>query len=160
MIARARAKAQGVHAHLRFITAAVEDLSPEVLGWFDLVLLIGSLEHMLNPARALTRVSAALAPSGEAVVIMRNPVHPSVLAGRFSRRSWALPRYPHLAPRELAKAAQLCGLKVVRLTPVVAAFRAAGPPSSAPACGHSPLGVWWHRTYAAHLMQRQALSET
>jgi len=64
-----------------------------------------------------------------------------------------------MTPRELARAAEHCGLKMVSLTPVVAASRKMGTPDPAPACRHAPLGVWWHRTYAAHLLHRDALSE-
>lgn len=159
MVARARKMAQSVDARLRFTTASAEELSAEVFGWFDLVFLIGSLEHMLDPGSVLTRVSAVLAPGGEVVVVMRNPLHPSALITRLTGRSKALPRYRHMTPRELENVAERSGLMTVRLMSVVAGSRNMRARDLAPASWHSALDVWWRRTYAAYLVHKKATWE-
>jgi SAM-dependent methyltransferase len=159
MVERARKKVEGVDACLRFTMAPAEELSTEALGWFDLVFLVGSLEHMLDPACVLTRVSVVLAPDGEVVVIMRNPLHPSTLFRRLTGRSKVLPRYRHMTPRELANVAERSGLKLVRLMSVVATSQDLRAGDLAATPWHSALGVRWHRIYAAHLVHRKATGE-
>lgn len=71
MIERARANADAARAdHVRFTVAEAVAVDRKSLGQFDLVLFIGTLEHVMQPAKALEAARSVLAEGGRIVVIM------------------------------------------------------------------------------------------
>lgn len=153
MIDRARAVAaryQGVGT-LQFMVAAVEKITPAAFGRFDLVFLVGTLEHLRDPRSALTVMHQVLAPAGEIVVIMRHPWYPTTLLRRLFNRSSEAPPHRHLLPRHLCGLARDAGLEPVSL------FSVGGPPWNPRICrgfawSPSARPLWTSLTYAAHLV--------
>lgn len=82
----ARALAAG-REELRFVCAAIEDLSPSV-GPFDLIVCRTTLEHVVDPKLALTRLIDMLGPGG--VLFVETP-------------NYLLPWEPHVALPMLPK---------------------------------------------------------
>jgi SAM-dependent methyltransferase len=91
----AAAGVRAVHADLE--TLAEDDL-PRCA--FDVVLLLDVLEHLVDPARVLARVSAWLAPGGRVFVSVPHVGHAAVrlalLRGRFPRTDVGLLDRTHL----------------------------------------------------------------
>ncbi len=67
--ARANAVAAGVD-HVRYAAAEALALDRKSLGRFNLVLFIGTLEHVMQPTKALEMARSVLAKGGRIVVIM------------------------------------------------------------------------------------------
>ncbi len=67
--ARANAVAAGVD-HVRYVEAEASALDRNNLRQFDLALFIGTLEHVVQPAKALEMARSVLANGGRIVVIM------------------------------------------------------------------------------------------
>lgn len=153
MIDRARAvstRYQGMET-LRFAVAAVENITPAAFGRFDLIILVGTLEHLKDPRSALTAMRQVLAPVGEIVVIMRHPWYPTTLLRRLFNRSSEAPPHRHLLPRHLCGLARDAGLEPVSLSPV--GGRPPWNPRIRQGLALSPAArpLWTSLTYAAHL---------
>ncbi len=67
-----------LESRVTFQTANVYDLTPEMLGTFDLVLFLGILYHLRNPMRALDRVARLLKPGGLAFVETQVTTNPAL----------------------------------------------------------------------------------
>lgn len=67
--ARANAVAAGID-HVRYAAAEALALDRKILGQFNLALFIGTLEHVMQPAKALEVARSVLAKGGRIVVIM------------------------------------------------------------------------------------------
>lgn len=153
MIDRARELAVRRHRErtLQFTVAAVEEITPAAFGRFDLVFIVGTLEHLQDPRSALTVMHQMLAPAGEIVVIMRHPWYSNTLSRRLTGKSREIPRHRHLSPRHLCGLARCAGLEPVSLCPldrpspwILLLWRGlALPPTVRP--------LWSSLTYAAHL---------
>ena len=95
IVALAAAGIRAVHADLE--TLAEDDLPRRA---FDVVLLLDVLEHLVDPARVLARVSAWLAPGGRVFVSVPHVGHAAVrlalLRGRFPRTDVGLLDRTHL----------------------------------------------------------------
>lgn len=93
---------------------------------FEVVLLGDVLEHLVDPARALSQIREVLAPKGSLVISLPNIVHwetrVKVLLGRFDYQSCGTLDHTHLrfftsrTARELIEGA---GCRIVRFHPAV-----------------------------------------
>ncbi len=82
--ARANAAAAGID-HVRYATAEASAVERECLGEFDLVLLTGTLEHVMQPVKVLAAARSVLAPAGRIVVIMPHRANLFFLLRRMRR---------------------------------------------------------------------------
>ncbi len=82
--ARANAAAAGIN-HVRYATAEASALEQKSLGEFDLILLIGTLEHVMQPAKVLEAARNVLAAGGRVVVIMPHRANLFFLLRRLRR---------------------------------------------------------------------------
>jgi SAM-dependent methyltransferase len=112
MIAQARANARnrGLDDRLRFKVLAGEDIRPESVGTFDLIMCIGSLEHMADTQAVLARIASLLRPHGILILVMAHPWHPRSLYTRFARRAGLIPPFQYLAPYTLCERMHAVGL--------------------------------------------------
>jgi SAM-dependent methyltransferase len=118
MVARARVNAEAlVNAEERPLRFAVGDAmqldGPDAP--FDIVLFIGTLEHLADPGAALGRARRALGADGRLVVIMPHPWNPLVALRRLLGRTGAEPPSHHLSPQRLAALAAGHGLGLAAL---------------------------------------------
>jgi 2-polyprenyl-3-methyl-5-hydroxy-6-metoxy-1,4-benzoquinol methylase len=113
MVERARLNAsqRGLEDRLSFHVLAAEDVCRKRLGVFDVVLFLGSLEHMVDPQLSLALAAKVLQPAGAAVLVMVHPWHPRSFYARFAARIGAIPPFRHLAPRTLRQSAAAAGLR-------------------------------------------------
>ncbi|HWL72204.1 MAG TPA: class I SAM-dependent methyltransferase [Geminicoccus sp.] len=117
MVERARrhAHAAGQADRIRFDVLPAAALA----GWpgepFDLVLFLGSLEHIPAPAQALRDTAGCLSRGGLLVTVILHPAHP--LGRRASRSSdrGSMPPLRLIAPAEMEAWAAQAGLERVRL---------------------------------------------
>lgn len=108
-----RAVAAGRARGLDISLGTVQDLDqPD--GSVDLVILIQTIEHVLDPAAVLGAIARLLAPGGRLLVVTDDSMAPD--ARLFRRRYWGgyhFPRHLNLFnARTLTMAAQRAGLKV------------------------------------------------
>ena len=82
--ARANAAAAGID-QLRYATAEASAVECECPGRFDLVLLLGTLEHVMQPVKVLAAARGVLAPAGRIVVIMPHRANLFFLLRRLRR---------------------------------------------------------------------------
>lgn len=106
MVTRARANAVGTDILFHVGDAA----APGVTGRFDLILYIGSLEHMADPVTALAAARHLLAARGRIVVIMPHPWNPLVRLARWTMPAGKAAPTMHPSPRRLARLAGDAGL--------------------------------------------------
>jgi SAM-dependent methyltransferase len=109
MIERARRKA-GPDDRLRFEPLPVEKLASSGHGPFDLVLFLGSLEHMAEPARALEHASAVLRPGGLLAVVLALALHPRTLLAQREMRAGRIPPFRPIPPRAVRLWLEAAGL--------------------------------------------------
>lgn len=93
---------------------------------FEVVLLGDVLEHLVDPARALSQIREVLAPNGSLVISLPNLVHwetrVKVLLGRFNYQSCGTLDHTHLRFFTLRTARELIessGCRIVRFHPAV-----------------------------------------
>jgi SAM-dependent methyltransferase len=109
MIEAARRKA-GADDRLRFAILPAEGLPACRQGPFDLVLFLGSLEHMADPARALAHASAALRSGGLLAAVLPLPLHPLSLLARHRMREGRIPPFRPIPARAIRAWAASSGL--------------------------------------------------
>lgn len=109
--AREHARRSGADA-IEFQTGDAIAVRPEVLGRFDLIMFVGSLEHAPEPAGQLAAAGTLLEPDGKLIVIMPHPWNPSVFMGRFSAVAREGAPFRHLTPRHLSRLAAQSGLQL------------------------------------------------
>jgi 2-polyprenyl-3-methyl-5-hydroxy-6-metoxy-1,4-benzoquinol methylase len=117
MIERARRHAQtaGHAGRIRFDVLPAAALA----GWpgepFDLVLFLGSLEHIAAPAQALRDTAGCLSGNGLLVTLILHPGHP--LGRRATRQAdqGSMPPMRLIVPAEMETWAAQAGLEWVRL---------------------------------------------
>ncbi len=106
-----RARSRHSHPRLRFEAKALGALARPCRGRFDLVLMIGSLEHMPDPREAIAHAADQLAPGGRMLIVMPDPRHPRSWIHRLQGRLGPMPPFRHLPPSELRRLARSCGLR-------------------------------------------------
>jgi len=114
MIARARDNANLRGGAVSF--HAGDAAAPAARGHFGLILFIGSLEHLPDPAAALAAARRLLAARGRMVVIMPHPWHPLVSLARWTAPARKGAPFRHLTPRRLARLAGDAGLALESVT--------------------------------------------
>lgn len=127
--ARRRQAARDGAGALDFVLAESETLSVESLarsgahpGPFDLIVFIGSLEHMPDKRRVLAAARALMKPDGHLVVIMPHRHALEFLierAARLGRQPKLLATDRHLTPGEMRRLAARVGLQVESAAPIV-----------------------------------------
>lgn len=100
---------------LRFRVADAAQFCSESDERFELVMLIGALDHLPNQDLAMTAVKRVMRPGGRLVVISPHPWSPIFLLKRLSRFGREVPPAHHLSPRSLAALARQHGLALVRI---------------------------------------------
>jgi SAM-dependent methyltransferase len=114
MIARARENAARFSPQpLQFSVGDVESLA-DLREPFDLILLVGVLEHLPDPSAALRQAARILSADGRLVVIMPHPWNPQVIASALLDRRQN-PPVRHLSPIRLQRLAARQGLSLVTL---------------------------------------------
>ncbi len=117
MIERARrhAQAAGQAGRIRFDVLPAASLASWPGEPFDLVLFLGSLEHIAAPAQALRDAAGCLSQRGLLVTLILHPSHP--LGRRASRCAGrgSMPPLRLIAPVEMETWAAQAGLERVRL---------------------------------------------
>ncbi len=134
MVARAQANAQRAgHENLLFTRADAVELAPKQLGHFDVIMLIGTLEHILEPDAALRRAVSLLARGGRIVVIVPHKANLAFLWKRLvtGRRPVIFESDRIYGVRDLKSLARAVGLTATRIYPLPFAVRRVefeGPP--------------------------------
>lgn len=115
MIERAHRNAgEGPHAdRLRFYALAAEEMCPERLGTFDVVLFGASLEHMAEVPAPLARAAGVLRPGGVVILVLVHPWHPRGLWARLVAEAGAMPGLRAVMPGALRRAAVATGLRPI-----------------------------------------------
>ncbi len=108
-------QATGGHPHLEFRNMPVERLAQEEGEPFDVVLFVGSLEHMQDPLRALAAVRSWIRPGGRVVVAAIAPRAPHAILSRWWLRGSDNPVVQHLGIEGLRVIAQPAGFEVDRI---------------------------------------------
>lgn len=101
--------------HLEFRQLAAETLSAHPLGTFHVVVLMGSLEHIADPAAALQEAARRLHPGGRIVVIAISPGAPHAALTRAWLRRSRQPVIAHLGADGLRRLAARTGLEVAEI---------------------------------------------
>ena len=142
MVALAQANAAG-HANLAFAEADGDRGDLRRFGRFDLILFLGTLEHLAAPVSALRSAHDALRPAGRVAVVMPHPFGPRLLMSRLIGRSRGIPPVRHVTPAKLQRVAAAEGL---RLRAIVAL-----PFSPCPDRHHAPTRgpAFWTGAYLA-----------
>jgi SAM-dependent methyltransferase len=128
---------------------------------FELVLLVGVLEHLGDPAAALDGARRVLATNGRLVVIMPHPWGPAFCFSRFALRSNAPPAR-HLSPLRLRAIGadhglELKAIRALPYTPWPTAGRAGDTRNpKAQATGRNPLAGMLRGAYSAEFAHRLA----
>ena len=148
-LASARTAASNSRGKLHFIIADAERLSQHALGRFDLVFLIGVLEHLQQPQHALRAIRDRLAPGGEVIVIMRHPRHPAAVLARTLGKSACIPWHRHLSERELASVARQAGLQALTTSAVGTSSCSVPNASCSRNSWQTSWSLWPSRVYAA-----------
>jgi SAM-dependent methyltransferase len=99
MLARARRAAPS--SCLRFCAADAIEFCSRCDERFDLVLLIGALDHLLDPEAALAGVKRVIRPAGRLIVISPHPWNPIFLLKRLTRSYRDIPPTKHISPSRL-----------------------------------------------------------
>ncbi len=110
MIERARRSTHGGRLQFR-IDDAVRFCS-ECGERFDLVLLIGTLDHLPDQGLALAAITRVISPDGRLIVISPHPWNPIFLLNRLAYRGLEVPPASHLPPRRLVALAEEHGLRL------------------------------------------------
>lgn len=92
---------------------SVETLSCSNLGRFDLIMFIGSLEHMERPDIAIETAADLIAPSGRIVVVMRHPWYWRNVLRRLLSPTTPIPPGRHISPTTLNDLAKPVGLRMI-----------------------------------------------
>lgn len=130
MIAAARAGAAGL-ANLRFAVADALENGPP--GRFDLVLLVGVVEHLADPAAALGRAARRLDAGGRVVVITPHRANPLFLWKRLrGRRATCFDGDRLYGVADLARLARRAGLAVEAVRPLPFSMHRPADPAPAP----------------------------
>jgi SAM-dependent methyltransferase len=91
--------------HLRFVVGDIADFCADCPEQFDLVLLIGVVEHLSDRAAVFTGIDRVLAPEGRLIIISPHPWNPACWLKRLlDSDRHALPPN-HLSPFRLRKLA-------------------------------------------------------
>ncbi|MBI4182390.1 MAG: methyltransferase domain-containing protein [Proteobacteria bacterium] len=113
MIARARESAARAGArHLRFAVGEAGALSADAIGRFEVVLMLGTLEHCPDQPAALAAARGVVAEGGTVVVVMPHPWNPLVALARALRAGGRPIPTRHLSPAALARLAGGCDLRL------------------------------------------------
>ena len=106
------------------------DLAPISDPPFDVVLMIDVLEHLVDPAAALCRITALLKPGGLVVASLPNVAHvwviANLLARRWPQRDRGIFDRTHVrffAKRDMIALLRTADLEIVRVKPYFTRFR-------------------------------------
>jgi SAM-dependent methyltransferase len=103
MISQARRNA-GIRP-LRFVVDDVADFCADCPARFDLVLLIGVVEHLSDRAAVFTGIDRVLASQGRLIIISPHPWNPTCWLKRLLDSNGNAPPPQHLSPFQLRKLA-------------------------------------------------------
>jgi SAM-dependent methyltransferase len=84
-------------------------------GRFDVVLLIGTLDHLPDQVQALAAAGRLIHPRGRLIVISPHPWSPIFLLRRLVGWGRDMPPARHLSPRRLVAHAREHGLRIIRI---------------------------------------------
>jgi SAM-dependent methyltransferase len=117
MISRAERGAGA--SHLRFLVVDAVDFCATCSQRFDLVLLIGVLEHLSDPTAALAAVARVLRAGGRLIVISPHPWNPVCCVKRLWDGGRDAPPADHCSPLQLRRIAirQGLALSAIRALP-------------------------------------------
>jgi 2-polyprenyl-3-methyl-5-hydroxy-6-metoxy-1,4-benzoquinol methylase len=115
---RAAVEAAARFDHLEFRLLPVERLPETELGRFELVLFIGSLEHMADPLAAIEAARSRLHPNGRVVIAAISPRAPHAVLSRIALRRSAMPVIGHLGVEGVRRLAARSGLRVEAVRPL------------------------------------------
>ncbi len=110
MIAHAQRNAP--MTHLRFQVGDAAEFCLNCRERFELVLLIGALEHLSDQPAALVGVERVLTASGRLIVISLHPWNPVFCVKRLVDRDRDAPPTNHPSPMQLRRIATRCGLEL------------------------------------------------
>ncbi len=116
-IASARRNAASL-SHIRFERAAVEELPSLGLGTFDLVFIVGALEHMADPAVALRAVHAHTHAASRVVIVALSPKAPHAIVSRWMLAFTDHPVIGHLSVDALAELGSRTGYALEEAYPL------------------------------------------
>ncbi len=134
MVARAQANAERAGTeNLTFVHGQATDLRSDRLGHFDIILLIGTLEHMLEPAMAMRQALSMLAAGGRIVAIMPHKANLAFLWKRLvtGRQPVIFDSDGSYGVGDLKSLGRQAGLTATRVDPLPFAVKrveVAGPP--------------------------------
>ncbi len=118
----------------QFVVGDGEMLSVEQFGLFDLVLFIGSLEHLSSPGRVLCAASSLLTRFGRIVVVMPNPLHELVAHRHLVAREASSRQSLHLSLQGLARIAATLHLQLEAIYALPYALSLLADGSERPPC--------------------------
>jgi 2-polyprenyl-3-methyl-5-hydroxy-6-metoxy-1,4-benzoquinol methylase len=113
----ARRRAAGLD-NLAFHALPVEQLPDHDLGHFDIILFVGSLEHMADPRMALQAAGTRAHRDSRIAVVAISPEAPHARLSRRLLQSSANPVVAHLGVERLRRVAEQAGLEVERVQPL------------------------------------------
>jgi SAM-dependent methyltransferase len=153
MIAQARENAGA--AHIRFSVADARAFCAASTSRFDLVLLIGVLEHLPEPGGVLRAVRRVLSPAGKVIVIMPHPWSLAVAINNLLGSLAAPPAF-HLSPLRLRalgvkQGLELTAVHAVPYRPKESMSMRRRPPARRGRFGFTPFVGMRSGAYAAEL---------
>jgi SAM-dependent methyltransferase len=122
---RAAAEGAAKFDHLEFRRLPFERLSETRLGRFELVIFIGSLEHMADPLAAIKAARSRLHPHGRVVIVAISPRAPHAVLSRMALRRSKMPVIEHLGVDGVRRIAARSGLRIEATRPL---YRGRGRP--------------------------------
>jgi SAM-dependent methyltransferase len=105
------AQKSGKGKGLQFVVADAADFCMSCANVFDLILLVGTLEHLPDRASAINAIRRALADGGRLIVISPHPWNPTFRAKHLLTPGEAPPAR-HLSPLRLRRLAAPYGFKL------------------------------------------------
>ena len=115
-ISRRAVEAAGCRAlgfdQLKFQVLAATQLPDRNLGQFEIILFIGSLEHMADPELALQATMARAHPESRVVVVVISPKAPHAIVSLFGLRFSRRPVVAHLGVDGLRLVAKRAGFQI------------------------------------------------
>lgn len=116
-VSAATARSDG-RSQLAFRVLEAERLPESDLGRFEIVLFIGSLEHMADPQIALAAARGRLRPDGRIVVVAISPSAPHAMISQHALRRSPMPVTRHLGVEGVRRVAAEALLHVGDVRPL------------------------------------------